>query len=170
MLIHLPVYVKPLKEFTQKQIAVRQKMWTGGREPVLEATVQALTTRYMKTFYHGRQFRVSPFGLNLSNAQAATLKSHNLRAGWHDMEVYEPSGLYSGLCLELKKKGVRVKNKKGNFASQHLADQYHNILQMRRCTKAAGFTVGLEDTIKAIDLYFCGQHLALSELLSKFDL
>lgn len=59
----------------------------------------------------------------------------------------------SGLFLELKKDGTRLKKKNGEWASDHIAEQAEVLEQLRirgYCTK---FAVGFDEAKKIIDEY-----------------
>lgn len=87
---------------------------------------------------------------------------------WHfnslcrDFEVSQDSisnglGSYSGLFLELKKEGIRLKKKNGDWANEHVAEQAEVLEQLRRRGYCAEFAVGFDDAKGIIDEYLGGK-------------
>ncbi len=60
---------------------------------------------------------------------------------------------YSGLFLELKAEGVKLKTKKGTFTTKHLKEQAERIEQLREAGYYACFCVGFEEVKAIIDWY-----------------
>lgn len=59
----------------------------------------------------------------------------------------------SGLFLELKKEGTRLKKKNGDWASEHIKEQAKVLEQLRDRGYCAEFAVGFDETKKIIDEY-----------------
>ena len=81
-------------------------------EPTLEYDLQKQLSKYVQKYYPRVEFRVDLAGSNLSKAQAGKNKAVNKRRGWPDFEIYEPSGKWYGLCLELKVAGTKIRRDK----------------------------------------------------------
>lgn len=164
-------------------IHLRRKIHLKGlTEPKLEYDLQLIASNYLKKYYGRAEFRVDLAGLNLSKAQAGKAKAVNKRTGWPDLEIYEPSGEYSGLCIELKVQGTKIRRikdakkplllgyKKSKFAKipirenfrrlkgmyqdAHIQEQGEQLARLRKRGRVAGFAVGMEGLLTAIDYYF----------------
>lgn len=168
-------------------IHLRRKIHLKGlTEPKLEYDLQVIASNYLKKYYGRAEFRVDLAGLNLSKAQAGKAKAVNKRTGWPDLEIYEPSGEYSGLCIELKVKGTKIRRikdakkpiikeykkirsgrtwhkiairenfrrLKGMYQDAHIQEQGEQLARLRKRGRVAGFGVGMEGLLTAIDYYF----------------
>jgi len=65
-------------------------------------------------------------------------------------------GVTSGLFIELKREGTRIKKKDGSWANEHVAEQSAVLEKLRAAGYAAEFAVGLNDALKKIDDYLGG--------------
>lgn len=83
----------------------------NGKEPKTEYEAQKLISWYLNTYHPAIEYRVDFAGSNLSEAQARKNQTVNKRRGWMDIEIYDGSGEYCGLCIELKKNGERIRLK-----------------------------------------------------------
>lgn len=100
-------------------------------------------------------------GVKLTPRQASIQKRQNGgRKSWPDMFIAESQvngdTLYdfqSGLFLELKKEGTRLKKKNGDWASEHIKEQAKVLEQLRDRGYCAEFAVGFDETKKIIDEY-----------------
>ena len=120
------------------------------------AVAEYITTKYPKVLFH------SDFGsgVKLTPGQARVNKAQNAgRRGWPDVFIAQPIVSYSGevrypgLFLELKADGVRLRKKDGSWASQHIAEQAEILLKLQKNDYCAVFAVGLDQAIRAIDMY-----------------
>lgn len=88
------------------------------------------------------------------NANAADLQSTN---GWPDIQIN-----YDGLptlYLELKKDGVKLRNKKGLWANAHLAEQAYMLRKLRSSGSFAVFAIGYAEAKEIIEAYAKGQNV-----------
>ncbi len=100
-------------------------------------------------------------GVKLTPRQASIQKRQNGgRKSWPDMFIAESQvngdTLYdfqSGLFLELKKEGTRLKKKNGDWASEHIKEQAKVLEQLRARGYCAEFAVGFNEAKKIIDEY-----------------
>lgn len=92
-------------------------------------------------------------GLKMTMGQARWQKRLNKRKAYPDLFIAEPKGEYHGLFLELKKDGVRLKKKTGEWASEHIAEQAEMLEDLRAKGYEAEFAVGFEQARQAIDEY-----------------
>lgn len=166
-----------------QDVHLRRKIYIKGlTEPTLEYDLQRIGSNYLNKYYPRAEYRVDLAGLNLSKAQAGKAKAVNKRRGWHDFEIYENSGEYTGLCLELKVFGTKIRRdrdatkplkigekkskfgkiilrenfrrRKGMYWDQHIQEQGEQLERLRERGKVAGFAVGIEGLLAAIDYYF----------------
>ena len=153
----------------------------GFAEPKLEYDLQKILSGYVKRYYPRVEFRVDLAGNNLSNAAAGRAKAVNMRRAWPDFEVYEWSGEYCGLCLELKVAGTKIRRikdarkklkigekkwkrhkipiyedfrrLKGMYQDCHIQEQGEQLERLRNRGRLAGFSVGIHNTLAAFDFY-----------------
>ena len=102
-------------------------------------------------------------GIKLSYKQAVMQKIQNGgRRAWPDMFIAEPMPRcidgswnyeYNGLFIELKKEGTRLKKKNGEWANDHIAEQYDVLDRLRFRGYKAEFAVGFDEAIQIIDDY-----------------
>ena len=98
-------------------------------------------------------------GIKLTMGQAAKQKRQNGgRRAWPDMFIAEPKLKASGLFIELKKEGTRLKKKNGEWATPHLAEQAQVLEQLRQRGYAAEFACGFDEAKERIDNYLGGKH------------
>lgn len=128
-----------------------------------EAELQKQVAIYLKIQYPDVIFH-SDFGsgVKLSYKQAVMQKIQNGgRRAWPDMFIAEPQphgrNWYHGLFIELKKEGTRLKKKNGEWASEHIAEQYDVLDRLRFRGYKAEFAVGWDEAINLIDDYLGGK-------------
>lgn len=133
-----------------------------------EAELQKNVAMYLRMKYPNVLFH-SDFGsgVKLSYKQAVTQKMQNGgRRSWPDMFIAEPmprcidgswNHEYNGLFIELKKEGTRLKKKNGEWASEHIAEQYDVLDMLRFRGYKAEFAVGFDEAIDLIDDYLGGK-------------
>ena len=128
-----------------------------------EAELQKQVATYIRMQYPDVVFH-SDFGsgVKLNYKQAVMQKIQNGgRRAWPDMFIAEPQphgrNWYHGLFVELKKEGTRLKKKNGEWASEHIAEQYDVLDRLRFRGYKAEFAVGWEEAINLIDDYLGGK-------------
>lgn len=72
-------------------------------------------------------------------------------------ELGDEKTIWTGLYLELKKEGTRLKKKNGDWATEHIAEQAEVLEKLRERGYCAEFAVGLEQAKKIIDEYLGGK-------------
>lgn len=135
-----------------------------------ESDLQIMVADYLRLQYPDVIFH-SDFGsgIKLTLGQAAKQKRQNGgRRAWPDMFIAEPvhksiAGIValgrncSGLFLELKKDGTRLKKKNGDWATPHIAEQANILEKLRQRGYAAVFAVGFDEAKRIIDNYLGGK-------------
>lgn len=172
------VYSRKHKKMNPKQRIERHLIYG---EPKKEYHLQKRISEYMNRFYPNIEYRVDMAGVNLSKAASGKLKAVNKRRAWHDFEIYNPSGEFSGLVIELKVAGTRLVMKKdsntkkllgyktiggksypvretktrkqGDWENKHIEEQAENLAAMAETGRCAAFGVGLENTLYIIEGY-----------------
>lgn len=132
-----------------------------------EAELQKSVANFIKHYFPFALFH-SDFGsgAKLTPRQAATQKAQNAgRRAWPDIFIAEPAPCsaskdeqkeYHGLFVELKREGVRLKKKNGDWATRHIAEQAEVLKELRKRGYKAEFAVGYGEATRIIDNYFFG--------------
>lgn len=122
---------------------------------------------YLKTQYPDVIFHFDyGSGLKMTKGQAIRQKRLNKYRGYPDLFIAEPRTVvlgeskfddvivyYSGLYLEIKKEGTRLKKKNGEWASEHVAEQAKMLEALEDKDYKAEFAVGFEKAKEIIDKY-----------------
>lgn len=74
----------------------------------------------------------------------------------HKESTGKTGGSYSGLFLELKKEGTRLKKKNGEWATDHIAEQAEVLKKLWERGYCAEFAVGFDGAKRIIDKYLGG--------------
>lgn len=124
-----------------------------------ESDLQVMVADYLR-LQHPIVLFHSDFGsgVRLTPGQAIKQKRQNGgQRAWPDMFIAEPmqikGQIYSGLFLELKKEGTRLKKKNGEWASEHIAEQAEVLERLMVRGYRAGFAVGFDEAKRLIDEY-----------------
>lgn len=140
-----------------------------------EAELQQQVADYLRLQYPDVLFH-SDFGsgVKLTPGQAVRQKRQNGgRRAWPDMfvahtqrQLLEVKGngilqkaenrCLGGLFIELKKEGIRLKKKNGEWASEHIAEQAEVLEELCKRGYCAEFAVGFEEAKEIIDEYLGG--------------
>ena len=131
---------------------------------MLERDLQTKVADYIRLQYPKAIFHSDyGSGIKLTVRQATIQKRQNgFRRGWPDMFIAEKSALangatlFSGLFLELKREGARLKKRNGEWASDHIAEQAEIIGQLNERGYLAAFAVGFDEAKEIIDKYLGG--------------
>lgn len=124
-----------------------------------EAELQKQVAIYIRMQYPDVIFH-SDFGsgVKLTPWQAKMQKMQNGgRRAWPDMFIAEPHGKWHGLFIELKKDGVRLKKKSGEWASDHITEQAALLDELTNKGYMADFAIGFEQALNLIDDYLGGK-------------
>ena len=139
-----------------------------------EHQLYELIAQYMQIQYPDVIYRFDlAADLKLTAGQARKHKMLHPKRGYPDLFIAEPiitsykdeNGMikltqtknYSGLFIELKKDGTRLKKKNGEWASDHIAEQAEMLERLEFRGYRAVFAVGFDEAKKIIDLYFKGK-------------
>lgn len=131
-----------------------------------EAELQKQIALYIRVQYPDVIFH-SDFGsgVRLTPWQAKTQKIQNGgRRAWPDMFIAEPrfgtrrNKDQAGLFIELKKEGVRLKKKNGEWGSDHIKEQAELLSELKKRGYMAEFAVGFDEAINLIDEYLGGKN------------
>lgn len=129
-----------------------------------EADLQVQVADYLRLRYPRALFH-SDFGsgIKLTMGQAAKQKRQNGgRRAWPDMFVAYPTPRcvdgswnyeYHGLFIELKKEGIRLRKRNGDWASDHIAEQAAVLERLEDAGYHAVFAVGFGEARRIIDDY-----------------
>ncbi len=133
-----------------------------------ESDLQVAVADYLRLQYPDVLFH-SDFGsgIKLTMGQAAKQKRQNGgRRAWPDMFIAEPRPRcidgswkyeWNGLFIELKKDGVRLKKKNGEWSSDHIAEQAEVLKKLRERGYFAEFAVGFDEAKSLVDKYLGGK-------------
>ena len=136
-----------------------------------EAELQKNVAMYLRMQYPDVVFH-SDFGsgVKLTPRQAVMQKMQNGgKRAWPDMFIAEPAprcidggwdNEYHGLFIELKKDGVRLKKKNGEWANPHIKEQALLLGELDSRGYKAVFAVGIGEAIDVIDEYLGGKKWA----------
>ena len=132
-----------------------------------EAELQSQVAIYLRMKYPTVVFH-SDFGsgVRLRPHQARMQKIQNGgRRAWPDMFIAEPAPRcidgswkyeWHGLFIELKREGTRIWKKNGEFASEHIREQYMMLEELRERGYKADFAIGFDQAMRLIDNYLEG--------------
>lgn len=143
-----------------------------------EAELQKAVALYLRMEYPDVIFH-SDFGsgVKLSIYQAKMQKMQNGgKRAWPDMFIAQKSTIivkakngglkqmfYGGMFIELKKEGVRLKKKNGEWASDHIKEQAELLEDLRKRGYAATFAIGFDEATNKIDEYLGGNNAKTKE-------
>lgn len=134
-----------------------------------EAELQIQVADYLRIQYPDVIFH-SDFGsgVSLTQWQAARQKRQNGgQRAWPDMFIAEPRPRcidggwkyeWHGLFIELKREKTRIWKKNGEFASDHIREQYMMLERLRERGYQAKFAVGFDEAKQIIDEYLGGKN------------
>lgn len=130
-----------------------------------EQIAQYMNLKHPAIIYH---FDLS--GLWTPSHKARNLYGRLNRRAWPDLLMALPrrapiealdhgiiqSDTYSGLFLELKREGTRLKKRDGSWANDHVAEQAVVLEQLAEQGYIAQFAVGFEQAVDIIESYIGG--------------
>jgi len=131
-----------------------------------EAELQSQVADYLRFRYPSVLFH-SDFGsgVKLTMGQAIRQKRQNGgRRAWPDMFIAHPNCYENcgadiwthGLFIELKREGTRIRKKNGEFASEHIKEQWEILGALTLRGYKAEFACGFDEAKKLIDDYLGG--------------
>jgi len=123
-----------------------------------EQKLQTRISDYINKKYPGTMFKCDvAAGMKMSIGMAVLVKRWRSSTGFPDVDIYEPKGQWSMLCLELKTEAGNPFKLDGALRKDdHLSDQAqtHEALKRRGCM--ALFTIGFEHTAAVVEWYMSG--------------
>ncbi len=132
-------------------------------ETLQQQVADYLRLQYPKVIFH------SDFGSGTKLTMGQAVRQKRLNGGkraWPDMFIAEPIEVdfgqpswrrYAGLFIELKREKTRIWKKNGEFASDHIREQYMMLEHLRERGYQAKFAVGFDEAKKIIDDYLGGK-------------
>lgn len=98
-------------------------------------------------------------GVNNPSRKTRGLYSRLNTRGWPDFFLAKTALMpgtmiaYTGLFLELKRDGTRIKKKTGEWASDHIAEQAETLKRLQDEGYVAMFAVGFDEAVLMIESY-----------------
>lgn len=127
-------------------------------EPSTETALQDAFVNWLAIHYPDALFLASAGGIFLPIGYAKKLKRQGvIRKGYPDFYLWKRVGEYSGLVMDFKVFGEKLKTKKGTWVSDHVAEQAAVLEQFRREGWAAEFAVGLLTAKKMTEKFLKGE-------------
>jgi len=112
-----------------------------------EKTIQRQTVRYIRDYYPGALFTISPAGM-LQHKPSRNFLYNMVNMGYTkgtpDLMIFEPAGIYCGLFIELKKMKTGKASPEQNIFIKKLNERKYK----------AVICYGRPEAIKTIDDYF----------------
>lgn len=128
-------------------------------EVATEAQTQKAVCLYVKAQYPKAIFWSDLSGIKLSIGLATKLKNLKSHRGIPDWFCPIASRGYTGLFLELKKPGIKLKKRDGNWKSEHLKEQSDMIDSLKEEGYFASFAIGFDQAKELIDWYLGGKRV-----------
>lgn len=122
-----------------------------------EQLAQYLHLKYPNVPYH---FDLA--GVNNPSRYSRSLYGRLNRRAWPDLYIArpmpypgleDPAKWYSGLFLELKKEGTRLRKRDGSWSSDHIAEQAAVLDELQAAGYIAQFAVGYDEAVQLIESY-----------------
>ena len=139
-----------------------------GEHELYKIIAQYLQVQYPDVIY---RFDLAA-DLKLTAGQAVKHKMLHPNRGYPDLFIAEPkirqyrdsegmikltqTKFYSGLYIELKKEGTRLKKKNGEWASDHIKEQAEMLERLEFRGYKAVFCCGFDETKQVLDNYLKG--------------
>ena len=122
-----------------------------------EFEIYTLIAQYLQVRHPNILYRFDlAADMKLTPGQARRHKELHPHRGYPDFFLAKPTRQYSGLFLEIKRDGTRLKKRNGEWASEHIAEQAEVLQKLRENRYKAEFAVGYDEVIKLIDEYLGG--------------
>lgn len=119
-----------------------------------EQKIQQAICDYLDLKYPDVIYRSDGAGLKLTIGQAKQFARMQSCRAYPDLFIAEPRGGYHGLFIEIKSSYYDLYTKKGWFRkSAHITEQNEMLQILRSKGYSADFGLGLNPTIRRIDLY-----------------
>ena len=116
-----------------------------------EALVQEEFISWLKTNFPDIVYSADASGVKFTIGQTMKLKrSGVINRSFPDVFIYEPSGNFHGLFIELKKEDIRLKKQDGSWTKEHLKEQFECHQKLRQKQYFGDFALGLEQAKKLV--------------------
>jgi hypothetical protein len=123
-----------------------------------EDSLQQAVIKYLKLQYPNVIATSESAGRGLNLMQEIIAKRLRTKDGLPDLMIFQSNAQYHGLFLELKKQGVSVLKKNGDFlANEHIKQQHDTLNSLRNQGYFADFCVGFDEAKIIIDYYLADQ-------------
>lgn len=119
-----------------------------------EEQLHLQVVNYLKYQYPKVIFRTDfASGIKMTIGQAKKHKSLQYSRAYPDLFIAETNSKYSGLFLELKREGLKIHKKNGEYLNSHLKEQACMIDRLRAVGYYADFVIGFDEAKHTIDYY-----------------
>lgn len=124
---------------------------------------------YLKLQYPNIYYRFDLSGLNLSIAQAGMNKAIQKNRGYPDLFICKPNHGFHGLFIELKANGTKIVKKNGEYASEHIREQWATLKILAREGYLTTFAIGFDDVKRILDSYLGIEEKEITNQLDIFS-
>jgi len=118
-----------------------------------EKSLHSQVCEYLRLKYPNVIFNTDLSGIRLTMGQAVQAKKLRSSNGFPDLVIYQKSGHWSALLIELKKDGTRIMKKSGAFVNEHIKEQAVMHRKLNSKGYLAQFVIGFEQAKELIDWY-----------------
>ena len=119
-----------------------------------EYNTHLAVVQYLKLQYKNALFHSDVSAVKLPIQVAAKVNRLNNRSGHPDLMIYERSGKYIGLAIEIKREGQYPYKKDGTLKkNEHLEKQQKYLNDLEKRGWKAVFCTGFDEAKKVIDWY-----------------
>lgn len=123
-------------------------------KPNSEEALAIRVSDYLKSNYPDIIFHFDyGSGLKMTIGQAKRQKRLNKRRGWPDLFIAKPARKFNGLFIELKKDGIKLRKKNGEWIDEHISEQAKILEELNKDRYKAEFAIGFTMAKKIIDDY-----------------
>ena len=120
-----------------------------------EESLQLSVCRYIKLQYPDVIFMTdTAAGMRLTIGQAVKAKNMRSSRGLPDLFIAEARDGKFGLFIELKKEGIKIIKRNGDWIDDHAKEQAEIIVALRNKGYVADFAFGFDHAKTQIDKYF----------------
>lgn len=127
-----------------------------------EVDIYSQLARYMNIKHPNAVYHFDGSGINNPSKYSRSLYSRLNGRAWPDMFIAATALMpgstiaYSGLFLEIKADGVRVRKRDGTWASDHIAEQAAMADVLQDAGYIAVLVTGLDQCVEVIESYLAG--------------
>lgn len=126
-----------------------------------EQQIHVRFASHIRREYPGIIFRTDfAAGIKLPIWLAKRQKAMQYKRGFPDIFIYQPAIIngveYHGMAIELKKKDERLKKLDGTWASDHIAEQFGMLTELKAQGYFVTFAVGYDEATAVLEHYLTG--------------